>query len=166
MTETWKPIPGYEGRYEVSDQGRVFRVKRYPLKNIALRRNYQRVILYLNGARHYQAVHRLVAAAFIGKCPDGYVVNHLDGNPANNCASNLEYTTQRENIRHAFRVLKRPPHHRGETTHFAKLSDNDVIQIRHMRLNGWTYKAIAAEFNTKPANVWHICKNRTWKHLL
>lgn len=46
-------------------------------------------------------VHRLVALCWIGKCPEGYEVNHKDGNKANNHADNLEYVTSKQNKAHA-----------------------------------------------------------------
>lgn len=55
-----------------------------------------------NGRRSKRyLVHRLVAKAFIGEIPDGYVVEHLDGDPSNNHVSNLKISTQSENIRTA-----------------------------------------------------------------
>lgn len=165
MGETWKPVPGYEGLYEVSDIGRVRRIERRVLTPHAGNGGYLRVLLCNRHQKHV-GIHRLVAGAFIGACPPGYVVNHKDGDPANNAPSNLEYVTQSQNVRHAFETLGRQPPHRGESTHFAKLTDNDVIQIRRRRVEGQTYKQIAKDFNTKPANVWHICVGHTWKHLL
>jgi hypothetical protein len=49
-------------------------------------------------------VHNLVAETFIGKKPFGSQVNHIDGNKCNNTPENLEYISQKENLRHAFRT--------------------------------------------------------------
>ncbi len=127
---------------------------------------YKRILLTAHGRRRLWPVHRLVAEAFIGDCPPGYQVNHIDSNRSNNVANNLEYVTPKGNQEHSWRTTNRQPPHRGEATPFAKLTDNDVIQIRRLRHEGLTYEAIAARFNTKQANVWHICMGRTWKHLL
>lgn len=51
---------------------------------------------------HGQYVHRLVAEAWIGEIPEGYEVNHKDGNKTNNEISNLKIVTPSENIRHSF----------------------------------------------------------------
>jgi len=53
----------------------------------------------------YPKMHRLVAQMFIGESPGkGYQVNHLDGDKANNAVDNLEWVTQSENMKHAYRT--------------------------------------------------------------
>lgn len=61
--------------------------------------------------RHLRA-HRLVIAAFKGENP-AMVVNHIDGNKTNNCLENLEYVTQKENVRHALDIGLTPKFARG-----------------------------------------------------
>ena len=101
--ERWLSVPGYEGRYEVSDQGTVRtlrrpRVKGGPLKPWAGEWGHLHVNLRRDGQQKQWAVHRLVALIFIGPCPDGLEVRHLDGNPANNAVDNLAYGTHAENM--------------------------------------------------------------------
>ena len=111
--EEWKPAFGYEGFYEVSNLGRVRSVAHYdankhfrPSKviKIGTRPNgYKLVHLSKNGETKYVSVHRLVAYAFVDK-PDGCdVVNHIDNEPANNRADNLEWTTLKGNMQWATR---------------------------------------------------------------
>ena len=128
MKELWQPVEGYEGLYEVSDQGQVRSLDRLvekqskaavwvkmQLKGRCLKPQMNgnvrlHVSLRKNGKTTTHKVHRLVARAFIGVCPDGLQVNHLDGDPQNNSVSNLEYCTASENMKHAVREgLITPP---------------------------------------------------------
>lgn len=105
--EVWVSVPGYESSYEVSNFGRVRSLRRRTargwrggriLKASAQgKQGYHIVGLSLNGSVRMRYVHHLVAEAFHGPRPVGLVVRHLDGNPANNRATNLVYGTYEEN---------------------------------------------------------------------
>ena len=107
MEEVWMPIDGYQSIYEVSNLGRIRRTKQGRTSYLKGRKNnrgYLGVSLCSNGERKEFLVHRLVASAFC-KRPDGCdVVNHIDNDPRNNTASNLEWTTQKRNVHHAASV--------------------------------------------------------------
>ena len=113
--EVWKPIKDYEQLYEISNTGKVRRKdsiltrsngRQLPVKGgeMQLRDNgngYLRVKLCKNNKSRRVLIHRLIAEHFIPQ-PEGLtVINHIDGNKQNNNISNLEWTTQKENIRHA-----------------------------------------------------------------
>jgi hypothetical protein len=107
--ETWARVTGWP--YEVSTHGRIRSTDRTVVRSDGQRRTYKGitlkpgrmptghlcVILSYPGQRWTARVHRLVAAAFLGPCPEGKEVRHLDGNPANNDLSNLAYGTRSEN---------------------------------------------------------------------
>lgn len=115
--ERWKPIDGYEGYYEVSDQGRVRSLDRvqknkrgqvcnYSGKLLgeegfgyADRFGYRSVILCVNAKQVRYKIHRLVVNAFIQKLEDEDVVMHLNDVTSDNRAINLEVGSQSENIR-------------------------------------------------------------------
>lgn len=112
--ETWKPVIGYEGYYEVSDKGRVRSVPRvsshgrhYKGKMLKLyinRRNgYVYVCLSKQNKQKQKRVHIAVMEAFTDYRSHGFnaeaVIDHLDGDKQNNCIENLEIVTQRENDR-------------------------------------------------------------------
>ena len=92
--EVWRPVVGGEDKYEVSNLGgvRFFRNKR-PLTQTEQKG-------YLNVTIHgkKRTVHSLVLEAFVGPRPAGFVTRHIDNDPANNKARNLEWSTQRKNI--------------------------------------------------------------------
>ena len=96
VDETWRAVPGYEGRYEVSDHGRVRSLLRglmHPWHGFG----YPMVRLY-DGAYKNMRVHRLVLMAFVGPCPEGMEACHNDGDRANARLSNLRWDTHAANI--------------------------------------------------------------------
>lgn len=118
MTEIWKDIEGFEGRYQISNLGRVKSLSRYVQfgkqrrfvpeyirKEKSKPNGYRYVQLNLNGKEKDFHVHRLVAKHFVPGYFDGAHVNHKDGNKANNTADNLEWCTRSENQRHMYHVL-------------------------------------------------------------
>lgn len=100
--EKWKIIPGYDQRYEVSDQGRVrTKYKKSDWKIMHGGNNglgYYKVTIRDDEGRKKQVyIHRLVALAFIKNTNNKPCVNHIDNDPTNNLAENLEWCTKQEN---------------------------------------------------------------------
>ena len=121
MIEVWKPVIGYEGLYEVSDQGNVYSLVSNKTVNSGLTtKKYKRVCLTLNGKKKFHHVHRLVAEAFISNPFNLPQVNHKDGDKQNNAAENLEWCSASDNMKHSY----------DSGLHFKKLSDEDVCFIR------------------------------------
>ena len=100
--EIWKDIAGYEGKYQVSNAGRV-RNNHGKILAQCNKKNtdYKRVHLAKDNTARWFSVHRLVALAFVPKEDGKDVVNHLDHDKANNHADNLEWTTLKENSAYA-----------------------------------------------------------------
>ena len=113
IEETWKPISGYEGYYEVSNIGNVRALKRkipngkggfttLEARDMYLRENkdgYYVVKLSKYGNSVWIPVHRLVASAFIGEMSiPGMEVNHIDFDRKNNDVENLEWVTHLDNV--------------------------------------------------------------------
>ena len=98
--EKWRDIPGYEGLYQVSSEGRIKRGDR--IKSLHIDHGgYCTVCLSKHSVQKNLKVHRLVAIAFIPNPDEKKTVNHKDGNKKNNCVSNLEWATHSENVIHA-----------------------------------------------------------------
>jgi len=100
---TWLPVPGFEGLYEVSDQGEIWSCSRRRGTRGGLLstpndgKGYRQVNLCRDGLRVHTLVHMVVAAAFHGPRPPGLECRHLDGDPSNNMAGNLAWGTSSEN---------------------------------------------------------------------
>lgn len=104
--ETWKEIPGTNGRLAVSDRGRVKSFLRNKqegaiLKATTDKKGYLRLRVTLDREKLSYKVHRLVAEAFVPNPGCKPQVNHKDGNKKNNSADNLEWVTNAENASHA-----------------------------------------------------------------
>ena len=168
--EVWRPVAGFEGVYEVSGHGRVRRIGRgIGAKSGCIRKpyvnnkGYEMVDLWANGRRTAHLIHRLVAAAFLGPCPEGQLVNHIDSNTRNNRPDNLEYTNQDGNMKHASkfgRVRK------GSRHQCAKLTEAEVLEIRRLHTQGGiSVRELAERFGVTPGPVYHIIKRQQWKHV-
>ena len=109
MKETntvWKPVVGYEGLYEVSQNADVKNVlTRKILKpRVKKKTGYVDITLVKNKIRKTFLLHRLIAMAFIKNDLTKLEVNHIDGDKCNNHYSNLEWCTHKENMRHAWKM--------------------------------------------------------------
>lgn len=120
MEEIWKDIQGYEGKYKVSNTGKVKSIKRtvehsgsktrtFPetlLKPNKVAFDYLQVTLYKEGKRKCRYIHNLVMESFVGDKQEGYEVNHKDEDKSNNQLNNLEYITIKENNNYGTRIKR------------------------------------------------------------
>ena len=105
--EVWCPIKGFEGLYEVSDQGRVRSLKfgkERILKPVRTPKGYLQVSLYKNGKMKPIRIHRLVAQTFIPNPDNLPEVNHKDENKENNSVHNLEWCDSKYNNNYGTRT--------------------------------------------------------------
>ena len=168
MSEIWRDIKGYEGRYQVSSMGRVKTVERHKSdgrrqpeairKTQIDHRGYEFVLLY-NGERMNRfSVHVLVANAFIPNPEHKPQVNHIDGDKLNNVLENLEWVTASENQFHALAHGLLIPR-RGDANKQTKVSDADIRRIREMRKAGAKLQPLADMFGISLSQVGRIVRN-------
>ena len=180
--EQWRSVRGYEGYYEVSDQGRVRSLTRecrfsfgrtrtiggQILRPTATRTRLDgksRIIVTLsrNNVQRRACVPQLVLEAFHGRRPSlHHESRHLDCDVSNNRSVNLAWGTRAENHADTLRldhVL------RGERNRQAKLTDEQVRQIRDLRIRGISGPKIAARFGISPDTVYAIAKREAWTHV-
>lgn len=176
--ETWRPVYGFDDLYEVSDRGHVRRVGRAHRigagrgggarigREIAPQKHqggYLAVQMWRHGKMHRQLLHRVVAAAFLGPCPEGKEVNHRDGVKANNQLSNLEYVSRSENMVHAYaKRLRHPSPVHGERHHNATLTDSQVVKLRSLYVPGrFGAQRLAALFGIATSTALRIATGRS-----
>jgi hypothetical protein len=151
-----KPIPSFPG-YFCSSTGDVYSTRqgrRRPLKPATDRRGYRFVLLrHRSGRWCYRRIHRLVFAAHRRPLRQGLVICHLDGNPANNSATNLCQARPRTNVLQACRA--------GQMAR--KLDHAKVARMRRLARRR-SHKELAAELHVSVATVGDVLARRTWRH--
>jgi len=163
-----KEIPGFRP-YCATRDGRIFsldwkgtgQVKE--LKQEHHRLGYRRVWLK---DRKTPYVHQLIALTFLPNPDNLPEVDHLDGNKANNHTDNLEWVSPSENMRRAtVQGLNTVPNNAGTRNGMAKLTEEDVKQIKLLLKLGDTQLAIAKHFNISQGHVASIKAGTRWGHV-
>lgn len=156
--EEWRPVVGYEGVYEVSNLGRVRRATdrrggRSSGSFLALhiRRGRNRANLGRDGVVKKVMVAHLVAAAFLGPCPEGCEVAHNDGNSANDNVCNLRYATRLENV-----------HDKYKHGTMGRKLDPDKVRVIRALIGEATQREIAKTFGISQTMVSFIQRGVSW----
>ena len=128
--EIWVPVAGFEGLYEVSDQGQVRSLMRGTrvLRPYPNKRGYLRVNLCKDGRVKIMYLHLLVLAAFKGACPPGQEGCHGRGGRSDNRAVNLDWGSRSKN--NGIDKVRDGTIQRGERNGRSKLTEGDVRLIR------------------------------------
>lgn len=173
MKEIWKDIPGYDGKYQASTEGRI-RSLDYPVRG-RCHYNNKEFIRMVKGkvlspgpytkAGHVSVVpghgsngspvHQLIMKTFVGECPDGMEVLHINGNPADNRLCNLRYGTRTENILDVYKIGGR----------WRKLSTEDVEAIRFGLETGLSGRELADMFDVSASTISCIKRGVTFSWL-
>lgn len=173
MEEIWKDIPGYEGKYQASNMGRIRSldrmvrgVCRYTGKEFFRKVRGQllrpgqfckcgHVSVVLGRGATGNPVHQLVMKTFVGEPPEGMEVLHKNGDPTDNRLENLRYGTRTENILDVYRQGKA----------WRKLSVDDVQAIRFGFYCGISGAELSRMFGVSQSVICSIRKGRLYAWL-
>ena len=164
--EEWRDLDGeFKGVYQVSSLGRVRRIRarrNYRAGHILKPKvdvyGYRQVRLQHNGRQWPVTIHKLVAITFLGSPLDGQQVNHKNGDKADNRASNLEWTTHRQNMGHFHRRLGS---WKRDTS--PKLDGERAEQIRALYATGnYTYKQLAKRYGVTWCSIGRVIRGETY----
>lgn len=166
--ENWKPVPAINGKYEISDLGRVRNTATgYVIKTAKHAQGYRLVQLYRGGGQKVlqRSLHSLVMEVFVGPRPEGMVVCHNNGDPTCNTLENLRYDTQRNNMLEAYSKHGVVSKIIGVDHPFAILDNDKVYAIRYRLSRSESIDRLANAYGVSRGAITNIKYNRTWKHL-
>lgn len=163
--ESWLPVVGFDGRYIVSNTGKVKSLARKdrinhfrPEKEIGLitKRGYRVCTLSNDVIKGQYLIHRLVMRAFVGIPPNGMEVCHNDGDPLNCNVNNLRYDSHANNNRDRITHNTIP---RGETHFNCGLKEYQAIEIYKSKEH---QKLLANKYSVSEFTIYAIRTNKTW----
>lgn len=178
MKEIWTDVNGYDGKYEVSNLGRIrsnqpryvinkgyVNKSGYLMKPMDNGRGYKYVFFSGKGFRDRQYIHRIVAFHFLKETyKKGMEVNHIDGDKSNNSVANLEWLTPLENKKHAIRTGLIDQ--KGSNSCKTNLTDLQALAIKRLYNNKLlTSGEIMEIFGVNRHTVLNISSGKTFDYL-
>lgn len=166
-----RPVVGYEDRYSVTYDGRVYSLKKgIWLKPANTPEGYPAVNLRKNGTARTWRVGRLVAIAWIPNPNQLPVINHIDGDKENSSASNLEWCTQSHNALHAYATGLRGPASVTLRTAIQKIglsnrrfTTEQIEEMRSMHAAGVPQRSIGEHFGAHQSAISRILNDRSYQ---
>jgi len=148
--DEFKDIEGFEGKYQISNNGKVRNNRGHILMPYKTKKGYQKVDLWKNHKKKVCYIHRLVAEAFIPNPKSLPQVNHMDGNKKNNTVENLEWCTAKENTKHSIDTYLR-----------TKVKAVDMFSVHGDFIRTFPNTAIAEkETGIAKSHIWGCCKGK------
>jgi hypothetical protein len=171
----WKDVPGYEGRYIISNRGKLRSVTRQVKSRGGYHTVKQKTIgTYINNSGYFigalgrdggtKGIHRIVAMAFLPKPSNRNMqINHKNGDKLDNRPENLEWVTRSQNIRHRIDMFSIGL---GESNGRHKLTGKSVKKIRYLyRTRKKTQDQLSDMFKVSQTQIGRIVNKIRWKHL-
>ena len=159
MTEQWKDIQGYEGLYQISNLGSVRSIRNDIILKPHVKNGYLAVNLVVNGKTVHKYIHRLVAEHYIDNPNNLKEVNHLDCDKWHNEDTNLEWCSRKRNLEHSYENGRKRC---GEKHGGHKLSECNVVGVRHLLEYGLSQRKIAEMFGVSQSTISAIKTKRVW----
>lgn len=148
IMEIWKDIEGYEGYYQVSNEGRVRSLRRENILKPSNNRGYKYVVFSVENKRNTKKVHRLVAEAFIPNPQNKPYIDHINTIKDDNRAENLRWCTPKENSNNELTIEHSLGHITHRNTVYQYALDGELIRtydsaLEAARINGYRQSAIS-----------------------
>lgn len=146
--------------YEINEWGIIRNAKTKKVLTPILKQNgYVEIRLSIEGKVKNKRLHRVIYEAYNGKIDKNLHINHINGIKTDNSIQNLEAVSCKENNRK--RVFLR----RGEQINTAKLTEEQVLEIRRRKANGDRTLDLAKEYGLTKGAINRLASGKTWKHL-
>jgi hypothetical protein len=159
--EQWKEVKDWEGKYAVSDQGRVLSLRKdWRMLKPVIRSGYPCVSFSADGVLEQHTIHRLVIDTFDENSPELGEVDHLNGNKMDPRLINLERVSSSENKRRAYKLGLAD--RKGEKHHLAKLTNDQALEIFNSKL---TSSELSKIFKVNADTVTAIKRGELWGHI-
>ncbi|MFA4826576.1 MAG: NUMOD4 domain-containing protein [Methanoregula sp.] len=148
----WRMVPSWPN-YEANEDGSVRQISSGRILKTYESEGYLIVKVTRPGLSRTIRVQYLVAEAFLGPKPPGHNLHHKDELKFNNVKTNLEYLPEPNH---------RSIHQSGMNNNSAKLTEDEVIAIRHLCSAGKSLNYVARMFGVGKSTVKDIIKGNTW----
>ena len=162
----YKLIPiDCNSKYLISKCGKLFSLTSNKiLKKIKNSDGYLQHGLTINGKLKMIAIHRLLCLTYLDNKENKTHVNHKDGNKTNNCLSNLEWCTCKENIQHAYDTGLKS--NKGDKHPRNKLTEAVVLELRKLsKTNKIKYSELSIEYGVNPTTISKAIRGITFAHI-
>lgn len=158
--EIWKEVPGYNGKYHVSNMGRIKSLHKKAPKILSSRlttNGYPGLKLCKNGKINTVLIHRVMLITFYGERPPHLECRHLNSVRNDNRLSNLRWGTKKENGQD--KVMA------GNSVGHGKLTPKDVVEIRYIKKWGLSNKIVGEAYGVSYDCISNVHLRKRWRHI-